>query len=346
MFPLLLALLLAEPPMGGVRHGGLEIGGRGVKATIVELRPDGVIRRILARTQPTKLTVLEGGKYRTAAIDDTAAAMSRYARLFREDYKIPPERIHVVGSSGVPIAENVADLKSAVKKATGKDLVFIDDKTEVELGIEGIIPKADRPKAISLDIGGGNTKGGYILEKGPLVYAAIPLGSVTFHSQVAAHARANGVPHGAAARKLAETEVVAPLKKSAMAMTELPKRTHVYLSGGMVWAFISASKPEAIDRALVPFTSAEVEAFVERVRKNEGRLPANLLDHIKDADIKERASKELRTALKVYPPESLVSGAEILQALVTAFELKGKTLVFPRNGAHGWLTAYIARDRK
>ncbi|MBY0231103.1 MAG: hypothetical protein K2W96_17600 [Gemmataceae bacterium] len=345
MLPLLL-VMLADEPAGGVRHAGLEIGGRGVKALVVEVLPSGVIRRLMAKTQPTKLTTLEDGKYRPAAIDDTARAMSKYAKEIRDEWKVPPERLRVVGSSGVPLASNLADLKGAVKKATGKELAFIDEKTEVALGFEGIIPKADRPKAVSLDIGGGNTKGGYVPEKGPLVYAAIPLGSVTYNDKVGAHAKKEGVPHAEAARKLAEAELLAPLKKGAAAMPELGKRSHAYLSGGMVWAFVSATKPEAVDRAYVPFKSEDVAAFVALVRKNGGKLPESVLDGIKDEGVKARAKKELLAALRVYPPDHLVAGAEILAALVEAFGLESKTLVFPRHGAHGWLTAYVTREGK
>ncbi len=346
MLPLLLTLMLldGEPPMGGVRHGGLEIGGRGVKATVVEVLPSGVIRRLMSKTQPTKLTVLEGGKYRGVTIDQTAEAMSRYAKEMREEWKVPAERIHVVGSSGVPIASNVDDLKKAVKKAAGKDLVFIDDRTEVDLGIEGIIPRADRAKSISLDIGGGNTKGGYRPEGGELVYVAVPLGSVTFTDRVAAEVK-KGATAAEALANLRESELVKPLKKGAAMMPELGKRTHVYLSGGMVWAMICAVKPEAAERAYVPFKAEDIDAFVALVKKHEGKLPLSLVDGVKDEKLRGLARAELRAALKVYPPENLRAGAEILGALSESFALKGKTLIFPRNGAFGWLTAYIARAK-
>jgi exopolyphosphatase/pppGpp-phosphohydrolase len=346
MLPLLLTLLLdGDPPAGGVRYAGLEIGGRGVKATVVEVLPSGVIRRLMSKTQPTKLTVLEDGKFRGVAIDQTAEAMSKYAKEIREMWKVPDERIHAVGSSGVPAASNVDDLKKAVKKATGKALVFINDRTEVELGIEGIIPKADRPKSISLDIGGGNTKGGYHTDGGKLAYVAVPYGSVSFADRIAAEVK-KGTDPAEAAAKLREMELVAPLKKGAAAMPGLEKRTHVYLSGGMVWAMIAAVKPEALDRAYVPFTAADIDAFIARIKKHGGKLPLSLTDDIKDEKLRERARAELKTALKVYPPENLRAGAEILSALSESFALKGKTLIFPRNAAFGWITAYIAREKK
>jgi hypothetical protein len=325
-------------------YAGIEIGGRGVKATVVEARPDGVYKRLFSKTQNTTLSVLKDGAFDKNAIDDTVSAISGFIKTISEKYKLPASRIVVVGSSGVPKASNRDAFVAAVKKATGKDLRFIDDLTEVELTIAGIVPKEERERSIALDIGGGNTKGGYKPAGAPLVYVAIPLGTVTFTQRITREAKAQGIPFADAAARLREDELIAPLSKGAKAMPELAKRKRVYLSGGSIWAMVSLIHPEALDRVYVTFTAADVAAFRELVRKKPGTFPEPDMSRITAQELKQRALKEVKTVQRVYSPDNLLAGAEILSALVKAFDLEGRTLIFPRNGAVGWLTAYIAGE--
>src|SRR5438309_651713 len=111
-----LAALLAEPADAGKVHGGIEVGGRGVKATVLEVRPGGLYRRLFARTYNISLSALDDkGAFKKDAIDDAVKGIAGFHRVFRETYKLPPGRIHVVGSSGVPMATNRADFVAAVK---------------------------------------------------------------------------------------------------------------------------------------------------------------------------------------------------------------------------------------
>jgi hypothetical protein len=197
LFGLLTAALLAGP--GPARaadakvYAGIEIGGKGVKATVVEARPGGLYKRLFAGTRNTTLSVLKDGAFDKDAINDAVSAISGFIETISAKYRLPPARIVVVGSSGLPRASNRDAFVRAVKKATGKDLRFIDDRTEVELTIAGVTPKGDRDRSISLDIGSGNTKGGYKPAGGDLVYVAIPLGTVTFTERVRKEAKAKGM---------------------------------------------------------------------------------------------------------------------------------------------------------
>jgi exopolyphosphatase/pppGpp-phosphohydrolase len=343
---LLTAVILAGPARAAESkiYAGIEIGGRGVKATVVGVQPDGVYRRLFTQTHNTTLSVLKEGAFDKDAIDDTVDAIQNFIKTITAKYKLPAERVVVVGSSGVPKASNRDKFVAAVKKATGKELRFIDDRTEVELTILGIVPREERGRSIALDIGGGNTKGGYKPAGAPLVYFAVPLGTVTFTQRVAKEAKARDISFAEAAARLRESELVVPLSKGAREMPELAKRNRVYLSGGTVWAMVTLLKPEGVDRAYVTFTMADVEAFRALVRKKTNGFPAADMSRITAPELKKRAEKERERVRGAYSAENLVAGAEILSALVKAFDLEGRTLVFPRNGYVGWLAAYIAGE--
>jgi hypothetical protein len=72
-----------------------------------------------------------------------------------------------------------------------------------------------------------------------------------------------------------------------------------------------------------------------------------MFDSIADRKRREKAENELRAVQKVFGPDHLLAGAEILKALVEAFDLlKNKTIIFPRNAAYGWLAAYVAGEAR
>jgi exopolyphosphatase/pppGpp-phosphohydrolase len=347
---LLVAFLLLCPARAAAQqsrlYAGIEIGGSGVKATVIESKPGGLYERLFSKTHRTKLTVLDKGAFRPEAIAETVKRIGELRDTIRKSYDLPDDHIIVVGSSGVPKASNRDALASAVKKATGKTLTFISDRTEVELTIAGVVPRGDRAGSWSLDIGSGNTKGGYQPENRPLVYVSVPLGVETFTQKVQQEAKDKGITFSEAAGLLRKTALVAPLKAGTKEMPELARRKRVYLSGGTVWALVSLVKPREVGRTYVTFTAADVDAYRALLVKAKGKAPTVDLSTIVNRDLRERAAKEIKTVNKVYSPENLLAGAEILEALVEAFNLKDRTLIFPRNAAVGWLAAYVAGEKR
>src|SRR5205814_6371316 len=87
-------------------YGGIEIGGKGVKATVLEVRrqPGGLdVKTLFSDTENTGVTagLAKTGRFDPAALKATAEAVAQFAQRMRKDYKLPAEQIHVVGSSGL-----------------------------------------------------------------------------------------------------------------------------------------------------------------------------------------------------------------------------------------------------
>ena len=343
-----LVCCLAAP---GVRaqdslHGGIEIGGKGVKATVIRVTPgkEGLHTRMLfASTSNTALSGLEGGNFRPAAVAQTGAAVGRFFKRMQDEFKVPAGNIYVVVSSGVPRPDNFPALVKAIKDATGKDLRSINDEEEVILSFLGVVKPELRGKSMLVDIGGGNTKGGYLDERKPgeakprAVYFSVPLGTVTFTSRV----KKEGGNFAEAAARLRETELVKPIAATAAKHPGLLKRQRIYLSGGTVWALVTLLKPETAAASYVALSADDIERFHQLVTKDPTAFPAVNLDGIKDPKLRERAAKEVARVRRTYAPENLVAGSEILRALSAALELKGKQVIFPRYGFIAWIQSYV-----
>ncbi len=347
--PLLLLLLAPAPAWAGQLFAGIEIGGRGVKVTVIEavFTKDGVVyKRLFTDTHNTTLTVLKEGAFRKTAIADAVGGIGRFYRTVTGKYKVPAKNVFIVGSSGVPKASNTAELVAAVLKETGKELRFIDERAEVELSIRGIVPGEEQALALLLDIGGGNTKGGFLVPGLPLAYFHIPLATVTYTDRVAKEAVERKRPFAEVAEKLRDDLLVKPMREQAAKMPGLEGKKKAYLSGGIVWAMVTLTHPEEVDRPYVRFKASDIEAFRDSARRSKGKLTGPDLSGITDPARRARAEKEIAIVRKAYQPRNLVAGAEVLLALVRAFDLEKRELVFPRGAQVGWLTAYVVGEGK
>jgi exopolyphosphatase/pppGpp-phosphohydrolase len=345
--------LAAVPAARADVHGGIEVGAKGVKAAVIDVTggADGYeVKTLMTATQNTTLTagLAASGRFEAGALKDTAAAVAKFAEQMRKDHKVPAEHLHVVGSSGLfsalgdnkdAVKENRDALAAAVRDAAGLTMSFIDVEREVELSITGIVPAKYAAAALLLDVGGGNTKGGYRDGDQKPVSVSVPYGSVTFTDLV--KKRDDKKPFADNAAALREEVLVPALRKSAEGKSGLLKKERIYLSGGACWALATLVRPG--DRAAyVAVTADDVEAYRKLLLAKPGEYPTPDLSGIADAAVREAAQKEIEQVKATFKPEQLLAGAEILKALAGEFEFgKDKKVYFARNAQVGWILAYV-----
>ncbi len=341
----LVGLFFAVPQLRADLHGGIEIGAKGVKAAVVDVTggTDGFNAKVLmSGTQNTTLTagLATSGRFDADALKATAEAVAKFAGRMQNEFKVPSEAIHVVGSSGLfsalagkadAIQANQDALAGAVRETCGLKMRFVSAKREVELSIVGAVPPRQLATAVLLDVGSGNTKGGYREGTG-YVSAAVPFGSVTFADAV----KKRGEP----AATVRQEVLVPALKKALADKPELAKREQVYLSGGAIWAMATLVHPG--DRgAYVALTAEDVEAYRQLLLKTPGQFPAVDLGAIADEAIRREAQKELDSVKETFTPDQLLAGAEIIKAMADEIGFgKDKKVYFTRNGYLAWVVAY------
>ena len=233
----------SQIPQSAERFGGIEIGAKGVKATVVEVVPGtGTPPKTIMNSDYISNTTLAEGvvktkKFSSAAIQETAEEAGKFARRIREEFNVPSDRIRVVGSSGLPKeATNRDDLTNAVRAATGlAPMTFLDPPEEVKLTILGLpLTEAERDESLLVDVGSGNTKGGLLGRDNRLVHFAVPFGSVTYANRVTQDAP--GKPFAQAAAQLRPSLVESRLAEQVRAHPELARRGTVFLVGALLRA--------------------------------------------------------------------------------------------------------------
>jgi exopolyphosphatase/pppGpp-phosphohydrolase len=245
----------------------------------------------------------------------------------------------VVASSGVGMAKNTDALAQRIKELTNKDLEVISSKLEAKLLLKGCIPQQKYLNSILIDIGGGNTKGGYIevLNGDNQVFFPLNLnyGTVTLTEKI---------------NKQTKTQNIADfLEKSLNFMPSLEEevnkmyeerplskqKKNIYMSSGAVWAFYTLSN-EIAGENFNDFTYDDVLNYNAFIQNNYSRF-----------EELAKSNKEVERVLKTYSQKHLISANNLLlKTLENIGDTKNKKLYFVKQGQIAWLLSYVADAAK
>ena len=128
-----------------ITFGGIEIGSKGVKITILDVESAKKNIFTLKEFWTVNVGIARGisidGNLATEDIDKACnVVFENYTKLLNE-YKIEDKNIFIVASSGVGIAKNTDALFDKIKNLTQKEIEVISAKLEAKLMFRGSIVK-------------------------------------------------------------------------------------------------------------------------------------------------------------------------------------------------------------
>lgn len=350
-----------QPALSDQLHGGIEIGSKGVKAIALRIAGDGedyTLKILYSEIINTTLMQTQDDKFTPEAIRETANAVQRFFQRMQQEYRVPADQIHIVISSGV-VGKNPQDVSNEIAKRTGQTPPFLEVDTEVQLTVAGAIPKRyksgrvwydNRGISVLIDVGSGNTKGGYqqirqtSLGNAGYDYVTwgISKGTVSYTNEVnkVAGEAADYPAFAKSSQALSETLLRSPLRYEAARKPGLLNRRKVYLTGGIVWAMATLLYPQD-RRTFTPLTVNDINNFYIRAVANPDALLAPDLSRITKSDIREEAEREIESVRNTFTPKNLIAGAEILRAVAEEMKLTGKRLQFVRYGHLAWILSYV-----
>lgn len=322
---------------------GIEIGSKGIKMSVVEVtnikKGDYIVKSYWSENVGIAKGIAIDGNLAKDDIDRTASVvLANYIKI-RDEIKVADENIFIVGSSGVAMAKNTKELIDKIKITTKKDVEFINAQTEGRMLLKGCVPPVDYKDSMVLDIGGGNTKGGYIDVKNDNNFVFFPLsvdfGSITLTEAVIKKTRKDDISEFN--EKLfgflptLRDQIKAMYGTSPVAL----EKEKVFMSGGAVWAFYTLYNGAAKQ----PFSEFKLEdvLYYDAVLKNNFRRFEDLAKTDKDAE----------RVLKTYSQKYLISGSNLLLTCLEAIpDINNKKLYFAKEGQIAWLVSYIADRSK
>ncbi len=342
-------------------YAGIEVGSKGVKMSILEvgknaqkngafnvLKDTSINTDFISFSDKTFVATLNGlnSLYRTALLE----------------YNIPAERIFSVISSGVKMQADKDNKKSWITSLSDSFLIrikepsrkveLIDAMGEARLSHLGIVPESRRYTTFLIDIGSGNTKGGYFPNGNTQVLRLFNLNWGTKSTANATEARSgddktvknfskqlNRVLAGAV-----DAEVIYAVNESgAYNMSD-----YIAFSGGIAWSVANLMYPELVENAVVPVTYSEMEKFNDLLVNNYAMLSdVAIVKTITDESLDKVAiGAEIKKVNKVFDQKSLMAGTGLLLKIMRQFEgvYEKKQFYLVKNGQVGWISAYVNQE--
>ena len=340
----LIAFLFFNAVLSQNRFAGIEIGSKGVKVTVIEVKniKKGIyeIKGFWTENVGIAKGISINGNLAQADIDKAGEVVfANYQKLLNEE-KIEDNKIYIVASSGVGMAKNTDVLVNKIFELTTKKIEIISSQLESKLSFKGCIPPKLYNDALLIDIGGGNTKGGYVdvINDENTVFFPINLnlGTVTLTEKINKKGNVEQINQftneSISYRKTLEIEVVEMLKQRPLTLN----KKSIYTSGGAVWAFYTLHTGTVAPDNYNRYTLEDVQDYNELIQYN----------YQKFVEI-AKTDTEVAAVLKTYSQKHLISANNILlTTLQNIPDIASKKIVFVKQGQIAWLLSYVADSAK
>ncbi len=342
---------------------GIEVGSKGVKMSVLEIgknaQKTGAVNALKDSSVNSDFITFSASTFQ-----QTLDALHSLFEIALNQYNIPAEHIFTAVSSGVKMQADkeakadwittLSDSFSVRANDPARRLSVIDIKEEARLSHLGIVPDARRYTTFLIDIGSGNSKGGYFPNGNTKDLKLFQLNWGTKSTTNATEKRCEEDKSLANFNKqlyrvlagAANTEVVYAVNESgAYAMSD-----YIAFSGGISWSVATLLYPELIDNAVVPVTYPEVERLYEMLFSRYNSLsPDALVKSIADKSLdKVMIGKEVKRVHQVFDQRSLLAGTGLLLKIMRQFEgiYEKKQFYLVKNGQVGWISAYVDEQVK
>lgn len=333
-------------------YAGIEIGAKGVKLSVIgaRLNVEGIYQFKIIHDEsinPDIVTMAD------SAINNAIAAVNQFIKKAEEEFKIPKEHLFLIGSSGVKEAAERANKLSDLKKqleegiSSKKRINFIDAEEEAFLVIQGSTRPKYRAVSSTIDIGSGNTKGGFVRGIGGELLEPITFsfGTETLVPRIKERQLDGDISFDSASY-LVGKEIHNEVSRAFRDNSGMRTRAIVHLVGGVVWAATSYMYPEAAQDLFVRVSPRHIRQFRDFASDSYKKATNPNLEGIADTTLRKMARANIEQAKRDFGQEQLIAGITILEALLTEY---GKTpptkkFYYARQGYIGWITGYIMRE--
>lgn len=327
---------------------GVEIGSKGIKFTVIDIKniKKGDYKVLEFETENVGIAkgIAFDGNIAQEDINKAVNVVMKNLLQIKNQRNVNDENIFIVASSGVAMAKNFQILSDKIKLMTSKDLQFISAEQEGKMLLKGCVPPKNYMDAVLLDIGGGNTKGGYIefLDDNKSEFSSLKLdyGTITLTEAINKKILNTGEINNIEVYKAKsfDFEIVLreKMKEMLIGKSKMFQKRKIYLSGGAIWALTALYYDGQIEDNYVPLN---MEAIVN--------YDAILKNNFAKYEILARENVLADRVLKTYSQKHLISANSILINFLESIpDLNSKNIYFAKQGQIAWLVSYIVDRSK
>jgi hypothetical protein len=338
-------------------YSGIEVGSKGVKMSVIEVGKNAKSSGALAILKDTSVNT----DFITFTDETFSATLNGFTGLFYKavnDYQIPSSKVFTVLSSGVKMQaekdqktqwmQRLIDSFRVRINEPQRQVEVVDVLQEARLSHLGIVPDSRRYTTFLIDIGSGNTKGGFFPYGNTRDFKLFQVNWGTKSTTNETDKRCETDKSLANFNKqlyrvlaaAENTEIIYAVNASGA----FPLSDNIAVSGGIAWAVATLTHPELIDNPVVSVTFDEIRKFFEKLYSNFPVYSASFLSgNINRANEKEAVIKEVTRVHQVFDQKSLMAGCGLLLKIMRQFESAFDTKHFylVKNGQVGWVSAYV-----
>ena len=335
----------------GELYAGVEIGAKGIKLSVIEVK--------LSKEREYDYTLKVDTSMNTDAASlsyqsekETSEAIALLLDIIKTRYQIPSKKTYIVISSGLKQEldrYNKVDYFANVIRPKNMDpqiiINYVTPEQEAELSFMGIVPQKNRYNTDQLDIGSGNTKGGYFNTRKMFVPVTFPYGTKSFQRLIEAKEQGNLNEYLNVAEQIMNDSLAKLMVYEFANKNEFKSRDIVYLSGGIVWAIVSLLHPESINNNYTEISYRDISNFRKLVFSNYEEVTKPDITLISNAEDSRASMRNINRVLKTYDQKALLAGAiwldELLQQVNTINPTK--KFIYPKYAYVGWISGYIIK---
>ena len=342
-------------------YAGIDVGSKGVKLSIIKMGKNASVTGSFVAVKDTSINT-DFISFTPKTFNATLYAIKTLYNLASQMYNIPAEKIFTVVSSGIKgQAEKENKQDRIVALADSLRLILNEPKRvvpiigvmeEAKLSHLGIVPEARRYNTFLIDIGSGNTKGGYFKNGNTKELKLFMLNWGTKSISNATEKRLDDDKSITNYKKQLNRVLAGdPNNEIVYAVNEsgaYNMNDNFAFSGGIAWAVATLLYPELADNSVVPLKFEDLTALNEKLAKNFSAItPRAIAGSVTDKTInKHNIEEEVARVQKVFDQKALMAGTSLLINIVRQFEgtQEKKNFFLVKNGQVGWISAYVSES--
>ena len=342
-------------------YAGIDIGSKGVKLSVLEIGKNAKKSGAFNVLKDTAINT-DFISFTQSSFQATLNGLNKLYNAALKDYNIPSDRIFTVISSGIKTQADkedkmgwVGQLINAFKSninEPARNVAIIDVREEARLSHLGIVPDSRRYSTFLIDIGSGNTKGGYFPNGNTKDLRLFQLSWGTKSTANATEKRCEEDKSLANYnRQLNRVLLAAENSEIVYAINEsgaYPMSDNIAFSGGIAWSVANLVYPELIDNSVVPVTYDDLVKFNYRLYTNYASVSDTaIVKTITDPTLDKIAiAKEIKRVNQVFDQRALMAGTGLLLKIMRQFEgvWEKKQFFLVKNGQVGWISAYVDKN--
>lgn len=339
-------------------YAGIEVGSKGVKMSLIELTRSAETGNSFTIVKDTSVNT-DFISFTQATFDATLEGLTSLYNVALTKYNIPSKRVFTVISSGVKQqaekekkTESISKFISAFQtkiNEPGRLVEVVDVMQEAKLSHVGIVPLARRYNTFLIDIGSGNTKGGFFPYGNDSYFYLFQLNWGTKSTANAAEKLVGddkSLPnYSKQLQRVAANAEATDITYAVNTSGSYPVSDHIAFSGGIAWATATLLYPELSNNPIIPVTYEDVERFTKRVSENYSSLSeAYLVSKLGNGKWdKKLVGEEIKRVHSVFDQKALMAGSALLLRIMRQFKSvnEAKQFYLIKNGQVGWVSAYV-----